>query len=90
MVRVSAGPETVSRDEWFERIVIHSGVWVHEVCYNSDELMKVRQGRRSPRVAVRFEKPDASAILVRVPRKKTILSVPAVSAAALRTSKEDS
>ncbi len=90
MAMESANPDFANPGEWLERKVLPNGVWVYEVRYYSDELMKLRQGRRSLRVAVRLEKPDASAILVRVPRRKSILSVPAVSPLALRASKGNS
>jgi hypothetical protein len=86
----SADPEVATCDEWLERLVLCNGVWVHGIRYNPDELMKLRRGRRSLRVVVRLEKPDASAILVRVPRRKSSLSVPTVSPLALHASKEDS
>jgi hypothetical protein len=86
----SADLDVANPGEWLERKVLRSGIWVHEVRYYSDELLKLRQGRRSLRVVLRLEKPDASAILVRVPRRKSILSVPAVpSPLALGGSKED-
>jgi hypothetical protein len=91
MAMESANPDVANPGEWLERIVLPNGVWVHGVRYYSDELMKLKQGRRSLRGAVRLEKPDASAILVRVPRRKSILSVPAVSSAiVLRSSEENS
>jgi hypothetical protein len=74
----SASPEVANRGEWLERKVLPSGVCVRCVRYNFDELMRLRQGRPSLIVEVKLEKPGASAILVRVPRRKLILSVPAV------------
>jgi hypothetical protein len=59
----SANPDVANPGEWLERKVLPNGVWVHEVRYYPDELMKLRQGRRSLRVAVRLEKPDASQFL---------------------------
>ncbi len=79
MAMESTNPDVANPGEWLERKVLPSGVWVNEVRYYSDELMKLRQGRRSLRVTVRLKKPDASAILVRAPRRKSVLSVPAVS-----------
>jgi hypothetical protein len=49
--------------------------------------MKLRQRRVSLSGVVRLDKPDASAILVRAPRRKSILSVPAVSLPALPISR---
>jgi hypothetical protein len=85
----SANPEVANRDEWLERKVLRYGVVFHGVRYNSDELMKLRQRRLSLRVAVKLDKPDESAILVREPQRKSILSVPAVSPLPLRASKEN-
>jgi hypothetical protein len=90
MAPVSARPEKENRDEWFERKVMHYGVEFRGIRFNSDVLANLRQRRASLRVAVRLDKPDASAILVRVPRRKSILSVLAVSPVALPTSKEGS
>lgn len=86
----SANPEVANCDERLKRKVLRSGVWVRGVRYNSDELMKLRQGRRSLNVAVRLDKLDASAIVVYEPRRKSVLSVPTVSPLALRASKENS
>jgi hypothetical protein len=89
MATASTNPEKANHDEGFERIVLHFGVYFRGVHYNSDELMKLKQTRLLLRVVVRLDKPDASAILVRVPRRKSFLSVPEVSPRALRTSKEN-
>lgn len=85
----SANHERARREEWLERKVMHYGVEIRGVRYNSDELIKLRLRRLSLRVAVRLANPDGSAILVRVPRRKSILSVPAISSVTLRTTKED-
>jgi hypothetical protein len=58
---------------------MHYGVEFRGIRYNSDVLVNLRLSRPSLRVAVRIDKPNASAILVRLPRRKSILSVPAVS-----------
>lgn len=73
-----ANYEDPNRDEWSERRTMHYGVEFRMLRHNSNELVKVRLIHPSMRVAVELEKPDASAILVRVPRRKSILSVPAV------------
>ena len=90
MAPVSVRPEKESRDEWFDRKVMHYGVEFRGIRYNSDVLMNLRLRRPSLRVAVRIDKPDASVILVRVPRRKSIVSVPAVSPVVPRTSQEGS
>ena len=82
--------ETANCDKWHERAVLRYGVYFRGVRYNSHQLMELRQTRLSLRVAIRLEKPDASAILVCMPRRKSILSVPAVPPLALRPSKENS
>jgi putative transposase len=74
----SSNPKVGNRGEWFERKILHYGVSFRNILYNSDELMKLRQERCSLIVEVKLEKPDESAILVRVLRRKLILSVPAV------------
>ncbi len=86
----SADPEVANRSEWLERKVLRHGVWFRGVRYDSDKLMKLRQRRFPSTVAVKLDKPDAGAILVREPRSKSILSVPAVSPLARRASKENS
>jgi hypothetical protein len=85
----SANRGKADRDEWLERKVMHYGVEIRGVRYNSDELINLRLRRVSLRVAVRLANPDGSAILVRVPRRKSILSVPAISSVPLCTSKKD-
>lgn len=85
-----ASLETADCGKWHERAVLRNGVYFRGVRYNSHQLMELRRKRPSLRVAVRLEKPDASAILVYAPRRKSILSVSAVSPLALRPSKENS
>ena len=60
------------------------------VRHNSNELVKVRLRHPSMWVAVEIEKPDASAILVRVPRRKSILSIPAVLSVPMNSLRENS
>lgn len=85
-----AASKTANCDTWHERVVLNSGVYFGAVRYNSHLLMELRAERRSLRVEVRLDKPDASALLVRVPRRRTVLLVPAVSPLTLRASKENS
>ena len=85
----SANHGKADRDKWLERKVMHYGVEIRGVRYNSEELMKLRLKRVSLWVAVRLANPNGSAIFVHVPRRKSTLSVPAISSVPLRNSKED-
>ena|ERR1035438_2022429 len=67
--------------------------WVENQCnsrQNSDELKKLTQKRLSRGWQSDSTSWTGAQFLVRVPRRKTVFSVPAVSLLAVRTTKEDS